>query len=140
MFLVRLIYTSRPTTAFQLKNLDDILQKSQVNNKALGLTGALCFTYEHFLQCLEGGRTVVNQTYQRILQDPRHSDVILLDYQEIAQREFAEWSMGCIPNNEITQAQIFRYSVQEAFNPYNMSGASALALLKALKREIPMFA
>lgn len=48
----------------------------------------LCFSNEYFLQCLEGSRTAVNNTYQQILNDKRHHNVIMLNYTQIPEREF----------------------------------------------------
>ena len=43
-----------------------ILRKSKANNPALGVTGVLCFSEGIFLQVLEGGRSAVNQLYNRL--------------------------------------------------------------------------
>ncbi|WP_232280820.1 BLUF domain-containing protein [Vibrio sp. 16] len=64
------------------------------NNASVGVTGLLLFSQDYFLQCLEGSRSQVNAIYQHILNDRRHKKVILLEYTEVAEREFGEWSMG----------------------------------------------
>ena len=76
--LVRLLYASRVGASFDADALGAILKQSKINNPVLGVTGVLCFSGGIFMQVLEGGRTVVNQLYNRIAGDPRHADVVLL--------------------------------------------------------------
>lgn len=80
--LIRLIYASR-TRSLGTMDVKDILERSRQNNTALGVTGALCLSNGIFLQRLEGDRMVVNTLYHRILQDARHYDPAILDFQKI---------------------------------------------------------
>ena len=81
--LVRLMYASRAAEGLKPDAVGAILKKSTANNPAQGVTGVLCFSGKVFLQVLEGGRSQVSQLYNRIAQDPRHTDVVLLSYDEI---------------------------------------------------------
>ena len=81
--LVRLMYASRATESINQESLQSILKKSVANNPATGVTGVLCFSGNIFLQVLEGGRSQVSALYNRIAQDPRHREVVLLSYDEI---------------------------------------------------------
>ena len=92
--LVRLMYASRATETVRPEVLNAILRKSTQNNPAVGVTGVLCFSGNIYLQVLEGGRSHVSALYNRIAADPRHSDVVLLSYEDIAERGFAGWSWG----------------------------------------------
>lgn len=93
MHLVRLVYVSKVSNPdFDTKELADIRKKSETNNPRNDITGALVFGNDCFLQCIEGGRTAVNKLYTKIAADPRHSDVLLLGYDDISTRSFAEWS------------------------------------------------
>lgn len=96
MFLVRLIYASTAVDALTSTDYQNILASSIKNNAALDITGMLCCDGRYFLQCLEGARTVVNRAYSKILKDPRHTDVMLLSYGEVADRHFSEWAMGYV--------------------------------------------
>jgi len=71
------------------------------------ITGVLCVCQggNVFLQALEGGRDAVNALYGRIVQDPRHRDVTLLDYAEIDERRFAGWRMGSVDSARSTPAR-----------------------------------
>jgi hypothetical protein len=136
MFLVRLIYTSRTSSYFGPEDIEDILEKARVNNRKNNVTGLLCFNNKFFLQCLEGSRESVNSTYHHILNDKRHSDIIMLNYSEIAEREFEQWSMGYMPQSSLTDSINLKYSGTPNFDPYEMSGDSTHKLMLALKENI----
>ena len=89
-----LVYASSASDAFDVKDLDAILAASRRNNARAGLTGMLLFADGGFIQALEGSRDAVEQTYQRILDDPRHGGVQELFRGETNARQFPDWSMG----------------------------------------------
>lgn len=132
--LVRLLYASRPAQSVDEKALAAILARSKANNPAIGITGVLCFCAQSavFLQVLEGGRSAVNTLYNRIAQDARHRDVTLLDYAEIGERSFASWSMGQVNMTRLNPGVMLKYSESALLDPYAVSGAASLGLLKEL--------
>ncbi len=136
MFLVRLIYASKISNNFDHNDIANVLETARKNNAKLSVTGLLCFSKGTFLQCLEGSRSNVNRTYRGILNDPRHEDIIMLDYKEIQEREFTEWSMGYIPDSSLTEPINIRFSGSSEFNPYEMSGESSHLLMVELKNTI----
>lgn len=136
MFLIRILYVSRTHEDFGPEDINSILEQARINNKRNKVTGLLYFNNKYFLQCLEGGRGAVNDIYQKILKDKRHSDVIILDYSEIEKREFEEWSMGYIPTTSITSSINLKYSSNDEFTPYEMSGKSVLSMMVEVKSSI----
>ena len=130
--LVRLMYASRATETVRPETLNAILKKSTQNNPVSGITGVLCFSGEVFLQVLEGGRLPVSKLYNRIAQDPRHSDVALLSYEEIEERSFAGWSMGQVNMGRLNPALLLKYSEAAVFDPYAVSGKVSMALFNEL--------
>ena len=132
--LVRLLYASRATGQIDEALVASILEKAHAYNAAHGLTGILCTSSEGsvFLQVLEWGRPAVNELYGRILRDPRHRDVTLLDYSEIGERRFASWRMGNLNLNRVNLGIILRFSENAVLDPFQMSGKTALALLEEL--------
>ena len=130
--LVRLMYASRAVPAVDQEELVAILKKSKVNNPRAGVTGVLCFSEGIFMQVLEGGRTAVNQLYNRIAADPRHGDVVLLHYDEIAERRFAGWSMGQVNMARLNPALLLKYSECAKLDPYAVSGKVSMALFDEL--------
>ena len=125
MLLVRLVYASTKSDDWPATSVQDILSAAKKYNARNYLTGILCFNRKYFLQSLEGSRDAVNETYRRIQLDPRHTNVLLLGYQEIASRAFDKWSMGFVPETSLTASTILRHSCSTDFNPYKLSGASA---------------
>ena len=130
--LVRLMYASRAVAAVNQEELVAILRKSKAKNPALGITGVLCFSEGIFLQALEGGRTAVNQLYNRIAADPRHTGVELLCYEEIGERRFAGWSMGQVNLSSLNPALLLKYSERPTLDPFAVSGQASLALFEEL--------
>lgn len=130
--LVRLLYASRAVPAVDQEELLTILRKSKANNQPLGVTGVLCFSEGIFLQVLEGGRSAVNQLYNRIATDARHTQVELMVYEEIGERRFAGWSMGQVNLSRLNPALMLKYSALPTLDPFAVSGRVSLALFEEL--------
>ena len=64
--------------------------------------------------------------------------MVILDYQEIVERQFANWSMGYIPETSITAPINLKYSGTPEFNPYEMSGESVNRLILKLIEAVPV--
>ena len=130
--LVRLMYASRATDSINQEGLQSILKRSVANNPATGVTGVLCFSGNIFLQVLEGGRSQVSALYNRIAQDPRHREVVLLSYDEIGERSFAGWAMGQVNMGRLNPALLLKYSEAAVLDPYAVSGQVSMALFNEL--------
>jgi len=130
--LVRLLYASRAAASVDAEALAAILKQSKANNPLCGVTGVLCFSGGIFLQVLEGGRTVVSQLYNRIAGDARHTDVVLLNYEEVSERRFAGWAMGQVNMARLNPALLLKYSETATLDPYAVSGAVSMALFEEL--------
>ncbi len=133
--LVRLLYISR------LNNLSDaavaeltesILFTSRQYNTEKGITGVLIYNNAIVMQLLEGGREQVSALYNAISQDKRHTDVVILGFEEIAHRKFSDWSMGQVNLAKVNPSLLLKYSDTTHINPYMMSGKTSLALLEEL--------
>jgi hypothetical protein len=130
--LVRLLYASRAVDRISQEELLKILSQSKANNPLIGITGVLCSSGLIFLQCLEGGRMEVNWLYNLIAADPRHSDVVILSYEEINERNFANWSMGLVNLEQVNASLLLKYSETATLDPYGVSGTASMALLHEL--------
>lgn len=117
---VRLLYVSRAKSPQTTTVTTSILLQAQVHNRVLGISGLLCQGQGFYLQVLEGDRSKVNALFLRICADPRHKDVELLRYEEIAQRRFSHWSMALVKMQ------------QPKFDPYSASGEQVMQLLDHL--------
>ncbi len=130
--LVRLLYVSRAVDKHNGPAIDSILDASRGHNLHNGITGVLCYGGGIFLQAIEGGRTAVNHLYNHIVADPRHQDVVLLHYEEIAERRFGGWTMGQVNLSALNKSIVLKYSEKPEFDPYSVSGRVSLALLEEL--------
>jgi len=130
--LVRLLYASRAVDNVSQEELLNILSQSKANNPGSGITGVLCSSGPIFLQLLEGGRMQVNALYNQIAADARHSDVVILSYEEISERKFANWSMGLVNLERLNPSVLLKYSESATLDPYGVSGTASMALLHEL--------
>jgi len=133
MELVRLIYVSSKTDAFDYREINNLLDIARENNKKSGITGTLCFSRKYFLQYLEGSRKATGETFAKICGDNRHSHIEIIDYQQIHKREFNRWSMGYIGDTDVNEEVNLKYSGNIEFEPYKMSPESALQWLLDMK-------
>ena len=96
--IYRILYCSRNRVELplerQLTEVRSILAKSRVNNKGLGVTGALLFNGSVFAQVLEGPVANVEATFEKIQRDLRHDEVVVLEAGSVPCREFGEWAMA----------------------------------------------
>ena len=129
--LVRLLYASRAVDIGD-EAISSILAHSRQYNPALGITGILCYGGGVFLQAIEGGRMAVSELYGHILKDSRHKDVVLLDYEEIAERRFGGWTMGTVNLLKLNHSILLKYSEKAELDPYAASGKVSMALLEEL--------
>ena len=123
--MVRLLYVSRLADTSKPEVIDSILADSRKHNPALGITGI-------FLQAIEGGRGQVSELYNHICKDKRHKDVVLLHFEEIAERRFGGWTMGQVNLAKLNTSIVLKYSETPELNPYAVSGKVSLALLEEL--------
>jgi len=129
--LVRLLYASRAVDIGD-EAIASILAHSRQYNPALGITGILCYGGGVFLQAIEGGRMAVSELYGHILKDPRHKDVVLLDFEEISERRFGGWTMGTVNLLKLNHSILLKYSEKAELDPYAASGKVSMALLEEL--------
>jgi len=131
IMLVRLLYVSR-CISNSTEIVESILSQSRLRNPSLGITGILCHSGNIFLQAIEGGRAAVSELYNHISRDARHTDVVLLHYEEITERRFGGWTMGQVNLSKINTTVLMKYSALPELDPYSVSGKVSLALLEEL--------
>lgn len=129
--LVRLLYASRAVDS-SADAIAGILSQSRQYNPTSGITGILCYGGGIFLQAIEGGRSAVSELYGHIQKDPRHKDVVLLDFEEISERRFGGWTMGTVNLLKLNHSILLKYSEKPELDPYSASGKVSLALLEEL--------
>jgi Sensors of blue-light using FAD len=113
------------------ERIEDILIVSVANNRRDDVTGALIHDGTWFAQVLEGAEGAVAATFERILRDPRHTDIRLVKLQTVADRRFAGWMTLIDRNTE--NLDVFRhYGESEGFAPQLMLAERLQDLIEAL--------
>lgn len=96
--LYQISYISENTvlgTPDQLKaQIEDILQKAQINNPRLNISGALLYSGGYFCQVIEGGKNDIEKLFKTIQMDKRHSDITVLTSDPVGKRSFSNWGMA----------------------------------------------
>lgn len=134
---VRLIYASRFSRGVGPNDIPDILAVSREKNAAAGVTGILCYDPRYFLQVLEGPRKVVNALYNQIANDERHADVTLIEYSDINERLFANWTMAFVRVDDLGNPFMLKHSSNGVFDPFAMSGEQALDFVCTVRELRP---
>ncbi len=103
--LFRLIYRSTvaiPGTPDQVdQELARIVERSRRRNAEATLTGALVRSGGTFIQVLEGPLAGLEETYDRISGDLRHSEFELIEFVPVAERCFGSWELAYLAEDPI---------------------------------------
>lgn len=130
--IYQLIYRSRSALTGSDASVDgevsSILRQSGRNNFRDGVTGALMFTASVFIQVLEGRCAAIEQTFERICCDIRHTDVELISFSPVPQRTYGNWHMHRVHADQTIEA-LCRQLGETATTP---AGNTADAISKAV--------
>ncbi|WBO85454.1 BLUF domain-containing protein [Hymenobacter yonginensis] len=105
----RIVYLSSATGDLDEQQLKDLLLHSRRKNQARAITGLLLVSEGDILQVLEGERQAVEQLYDLIARDVRHSHIYKLADGPIPERAFPDWSMGFATATPETFEQLAGY-------------------------------
>jgi len=94
MELFSLVYVSFASHLMTDKDLEEILVVARKTNEKLHISGMLLYRNRFFIQAIEGKQDDVMALYEKILNDPRHNNVIIVDTLSITKRAFIGWHMG----------------------------------------------
>ena len=92
--IVRLTYISRYNEDNENGEVTRILAQAQKNNERNGITGALIFNHNYFLQSIEGSRPIINGLLRKLIKDTRHSSLQVVECCDITERQWSQWSMN----------------------------------------------
>jgi hypothetical protein len=131
--LKHLIYTSAESTPLDPPELKAILELARSRNAKRSVTGLLLHSASNFFQVLEGDEGVLNELFTTIAADPRHKRVTKIIDEPIAQRDFADWSMGFaeVASEELTSIEGLSDFFQEGNSLANLQPGRAKKLLSA---------
>ncbi|NNF25456.1 MAG: BLUF domain-containing protein [Rhodobacteraceae bacterium] len=97
---LRIIYTSINRidlgTLAGRTELQQLAARAQGRNRDAAISGMLIHNESNFGQLLEGPAAAVESTMERIILDPRHTDIAVLECRPTDQRIFETWVSGYV--------------------------------------------
>ena len=130
----QVIYCSKLLPEYDLKEVYSILKKARETNPELGLSGYLIFGNDCFIQILEGFNAPLTMLMQKIMADKRHTDIKILQDEEIKFLEFQNWAMGFANLTEEFSDELKEYMQEigqyKSFDPEKLNAKQAKKILK----------
>jgi hypothetical protein len=132
--LWRLVYASAATKGFAASDLDAILRVAREHNAGAGITGMLLLVDPSFLQVLEGTNDHIDELFERIRTDRRHTRALLLLREPIEQRSFPDWTMGATTATlaDLEEAVGINNFFQDRWDPLHHLGDTKLRTILEL--------
>lgn len=93
MGLIELSYVSKASYEMDALTLLPILKDSLRWNFDHQITGVLYYEDGYFGQIIEGPENFIQETFEKISKDPKHSVKRILEKRKIEDRLFPNWSM-----------------------------------------------
>jgi len=113
--LLRLAWSSVPSSLFSTARLNEIIAPSRRNNERNHISGMLMFTGAHFLGVLEGDDRDLSKLWLSLERDPRHSALVRIGEERCGERWFPEWLMAYMDHADVgTQIDSLRAPVSPA--------------------------
>lgn len=136
--LVHLIYFSRlnlaTDAATRSQQIGEITRQAQKKNEFSVITSFLVVEQNFAAQIIEGERTSVNDTFNRINGDSRHRDVQIVEWREIIKREFVNSFVTGV-RNPANDAVFQKANLMPMFQRGTPKAAGIHGLAMALQAE-----
>ncbi|MFO7829752.1 MAG: BLUF domain-containing protein [Bacteroidales bacterium] len=108
--LMHIVYVSFSDKVLSEKGLDELLVDIRKRNKLQKVTGLLLYNDGTFIQLIEGKTNIIQNLFEKIKNDKRHSNVVLLLEESIKKRAFPDWTMGYYKLSKEQSGKIPGYS------------------------------
>lgn len=135
----QLLYISAAVHDFTEEELNELLLKARQNNESMGVSGMLLFHEGSFIQALEGEEQSVKALYEKIAQDKRHTETLVMFTGMVAERDFDGWSMGFYRSNQSSAKNLeeFRNFMSDGFrSPHQDGGSSARQAMRTFRESM----
>lgn len=100
----QIAFSSRARPGLRPADTSNIIGTSRSNNARDGITGALIYSGESFLQLVEGADAALTALWRRLADDDRHRQLASLFDRAIAKRAFNAWRAGYMPEETLGSA------------------------------------
>lgn len=128
MLLERLIYASRRSAGVDVPAL---VEQAARHNEAVGITGALATLDDDFFQYLEGPPQALDALLLKLLADPRHAELKVLERRAIPRRMFGDWRMAHLQWNADTEAIFRSFSPDTRLDLRDIDPSTCAAMFRA---------
>lgn len=134
----RIRYVSRFESPLSEADIQAIGEQSQRNNERLGLTGVLMASGGLFYQVLEGPAEAVDEVYRKIVEDGRHTDLLLLSTETGVDRLFPTWSMQTINLDAASHVRLFplKALIMAVFEQTRLAEQMMWAIERTIQHEM----
>jgi len=85
---------SRIDLSAESPEIIELVEQSRVRNAKRRISGALIFTDRYFVQAIEGPADEIDALKNKIIADPRHSQIVILADGPTDKRQFGLWSLA----------------------------------------------
>ncbi len=92
--LAQLVYVSKRKAKCTEEEINNILAACKRNNPNLGITGVLLYSRDKFIQLVEGENKTIMSLYDKIRDDSRHENCVMVSLSPIKEKSFPSWHMG----------------------------------------------
>lgn len=123
------LYRSSAVPDLSGGELQKILRSARTHNQELGLTGCLHYEDGMFFQWLEGPRDPLISVVETILDDPRHSEISILDQGALDHRRFQDWRMRFSDRDRASLVDWFATSENSTFHRRDYAGGVVAFLM-----------
>lgn len=126
--LSSLIYRSITQQNIGKSAMIQLLADANQKNKKFQISGLLFYDAPFFFQVLEGPEESVTALYEKILKDPRHSNIVLLTHENIKTRQYPNLGMHFIDIEKIkaSATALKEYRDKKNLQPVNNNFASKI--------------
>lgn len=100
LLLSKLVYRSRAVHPISSLDLYKLALAAQSRNRTESITGLMLYDKDNFFQWLEGPAEGIERLMRSIRNDPRHTDIEILESRPADGRLFADWSMRLAATGE----------------------------------------
>ncbi|GAB5534975.1 MAG: hypothetical protein Rubg2KO_12240 [Rubricoccaceae bacterium] len=120
MDIQQVIYSSRPVPSLTMDEVNEIVASSQTWNQQRDVTGRLLVVTDAsadllaFMQWIEGPKMAIQACLKRIIADPRHTAIHIVQNAQVSERSYPGWSM----HQEVLTAE----AVEDALGAVGISG------------------
>ncbi|MEH6611272.1 MAG: BLUF domain-containing protein [Halioglobus sp.] len=102
----QVVYISQATGTLTESELNELVEVSRRNNKKYGITGALLYLENAFIQAIEGEDAAISELLGKLTADARHRNIRIISDNLAQVRNFQNWSMGIVKAVEVDRPEV----------------------------------